>query len=277
VNGRSDHGDLHSRVAVSGLCFPELPAVESIAAIGALGVSQTSMTSAKLLESGTAAVLDACRANGVEVVTTTALARFSLASGADLTGQSQRAREDIDRAAAVGATSVYTLTGARAYPDWADNVDAYARQAADLADYAAARNVALAVEPASWLYADFTFVHSFHDAIAFAAATGLQICLDLFHVWTESDLRQNIEKHIDLIRHVQLSDLQRGARSLPCRAVPGEGDVPLRAIVGWLLDAGYQGVFDLELSGPAIDQLGHQEAASRSARWLDELLTELGG
>ena len=271
-----DRGGLHPRVAVSGLCFPDLPAAESIAAIGALGVSKTSMTSAKLLESGTAAVIDACRANGVEVVTTTALARFSLSPGADTAGQSQRAREDIDRAAAVGATSVYTLTGPRAYPDWADNVDAYARQVADLADYAAARNVALAVEPASWLYADFTFVHSFHDAIAFAAGTGLQVCLDLFHVWTESELRQDIKNHIDLIRHVQLSDMQRGARSLPCRAVPGDGDVPIRAIVSWLLEAGYQGVFDLELSGPAIDRLGHHEAAGRSARWLDELLTELG-
>jgi hypothetical protein len=46
--------------------------------------------------------------------------------------------------------------------------------------------------------------------------------------------------------------------------------------VQWLLEAGYQGAFDLELSGPSIDQLGHYEAAGRSARWLDGLLAELG-
>jgi sugar phosphate isomerase/epimerase len=267
---------LHPRVAVSGLCFPDLTAVAAVAAVGALGVTKTSMTSAKLLESGTAAVARVGQENGVEVVTTTAMARFDLSPGADAAGPRQRAREDIDRAAAVGATSVYTLTGPRAYPDWADNADAYARQAGDLAGYAAARNVVLAVEPASWLYADFSFVHSFHDAVAFAARTGLRVCLDLFHVWTESDLRRDIENHIDLICHVQLSDQQRGARSLPCRAVPGDGDIPLRAIVGWLLDAGYDGAFDLELSGPAIDEIGHHEAASRSARWLDALLAELG-
>jgi sugar phosphate isomerase/epimerase len=152
---------LHPRVAVSGLCFPDLTAVESIGAVGALGVTKTSMTSAKLLESGTAAVADACRRNGVEVVTTTALARFDLLLGADVSGQLQRAREDIARAEAVGATSVYTLTGPRAYPDWADNVDAYARVVAELADDAAASGVALMVEPTSWLYADLTFVHSF--------------------------------------------------------------------------------------------------------------------
>jgi sugar phosphate isomerase/epimerase len=58
--------------------------------------------------------------------------------------------------------------------------------------------------------------------------------------------------------------------------VPGDGDVPIRAIAAWLLEAGYQGAFDLELSGPSIDQLGHHEAAGRSARWLDALLAELG-
>ncbi len=68
----------------------------------------------------------------------------------------------------------------------------------------------------------------------------------------------------------------RGSRSLPCRAVPGEGDVPLAAVVQWLLDAGYPGVFDCELNGPAIDAIGHHAAAAQAASWLDTLLSELG-
>jgi len=267
---------LHPRIAVSGLCFPALSAVESVEMVAGLGVAKTSMTSTKLLESGAEAVVGACRQHGVEVVTTTALARFDLSPGADVTQQTQRAREDIDQAAVVGATSVYTITGPRAHADWADNADAYARLAGNLVDYAAERNIALAVEPTNWLYADLSFVHSFHDSIAFASRTGMRVCLDVFHVWTESELRQDIKNHVDLICHVQLSDMERGARSLPCRAIPGDGDVPIRAIVRWLLDAGYEGVFDLELSGPSIDKLGHREAAGRSAIWLDALLAELG-
>jgi sugar phosphate isomerase/epimerase len=267
---------LHPRVAVSGLCFPALSAVESIAVLADLGVTKTSMTSAKLLESGAAAVADACTEYGVDVVTTTALVRFDLSAGADVEEQVQRAREDIDRAAAVGATSVYTLTGPRVYPDWLANVDAYASLAGNVVDYAAARGIALAVEPTSWLYSDLSFVHSFHDSIALASRAGMAVCLDVFHVWTERELREDIKNHLDLICHVQLSDMQRGARSLPCRAVPGDGDVPLRAVVQWLLDAGYEGAFDLELSGPSIDELGHGEAAARSAGWLDALLAEFG-
>jgi hypothetical protein len=51
--------------------------------------------------------------------------------------------------------------------------------------------------------------------------------------------------------------------------------VPLAAVVQWLLDAGYPGVFDCELNGPAIDAIGHRAAAARAAGWLDRLLTEL--
>lgn len=267
---------LHPRVAVSGLCFPSHSAAESIGVLADLGVTKTSMTSAKLLESGVAAVRDACGEHGVEVVTTTAQVRFDLSAGADVEQQVQRAREDIDRAAAVGASSIYTLTGPRVYDDWAANVDAYARLVGNVVDYAAERGLALAVEPTSWLYADLCFVHSFHDAIALASRAGMRVCLDLFHVWTEGELREDIKNHLDLIVHVQLSDMQRGARSLPCRAIPGDGDVPIRAMVQWLLEAGYEGAFDLELNGPGIAELGDREAAARSAFWLDALLVELG-
>jgi sugar phosphate isomerase/epimerase len=267
---------LHPRVAVSGLCFPELSAVEAVAEIGDLGVTKTSLTSAKLRESGAGAVLASCRDRGVEVVTTTALVRFDLSAGADVDGQARRAREDIDQAAAVGATSVYTLTGPRVYADWSANVDSYASLAKDLVDYAAGKNLSIAVEPTNWLYADLTFIHSFRDAVEFSSQAGLGVCLDLFHVWTESDLRQAIGKHVDLISHVQISDMRRGARALPCRAVPGDGDVPIRAMVGWLLEAGYAGVFDLELSGPGIDEAGHRAAAAQSASWLHDLMVELG-
>jgi hypothetical protein len=44
----------------------------------------------------------------------------------------------------------------------------------------------------------------------------------------------------------------------------------------WALNAGYQGVFDLELLGPRIDEEGRVEAVARAARYMSELLDELG-
>ena len=266
---------MHPRVSVSGLCFPGLSAPDAIEAIAGLGVSRTSVTGAKARAAGAGAVAAAGRHHGVSIAATTGSLAFDLSSADAAAGSRQRAETDIDLAAAVGATVMYGLTGPRTADRWDACADAYVNAAGDLAGYAEGRGVTLAIEPASWLYADLTFIHTFHDALLVAPRAGMGICLDVFHVWTEAGLREEIAAHVTLVAHVQLSDMTRGSRSLPCRAVPGAGDVPLAAVVGWLLDAGYPGVFDCELNGPAIDALGHHAAAAQVAAWLDKLLEEL--
>ena len=267
---------MHPRVSVSGLCFPDLSAPDAIEAIAGLGVGSTSVTGAKARASGAEAVVAAGRRHGVTIVTTTGALALDLSSGEAAGASRGRAERDIDLAAAVGAAVMYGLTGPRTADRWDACADAYVNAAGDLAGYAAGRGVTLAIEPTSWLYSDLTFIHTFHDALLVAPRAGMGICLDAFHVWTEAGLREEIGAHVSLIAHVQLSDMTRGSRSLPCRAVPGAGAVPLAAVVRWLLDAGYPGVFDCELNGPAIDAIGHHAAAAQSANWLDKLLTELG-
>lgn len=269
----------HPRVSVSGLCFPELSALDTLEAVAALGVTNASLTGAKVRAAGAEAVAAASRRHGVRVVTTTAALGLDLRPGAGadaVAAQLREARVDVDNAAAVGAGTVYGLTGPRPGADWDAGAAAYADAVTELVDHAAGRGVTLAVEPANWLYADLTFVHTFHDALRLARRAGVGVCLDLFHVWTEGGLRAEIAANADAVVHVQLSDMVLGDRTLPCRAVPGDGDVPLASLVGWLLEAGYQGVFDCELSGPRIDALGTRTAAARSAAWLTGLLTDLG-
>jgi sugar phosphate isomerase/epimerase len=267
---------VHPRVSVSGLCFPELSATGAIEAIAGLGAASASVTGAKARACGAGAVAAAARRHGVKIVATTGALGPDLSSAAARAASRRRAEQDIDLAAAVGAAVMYGLTGPRAAARWDASADAYVNAAGELAGYAAARGVTLAIEPTSWLYADLTFIHTFHDALLVAPRAGMGICLDAFHVWTEAGLREEIAEHAGLIAHVQLSDMTPGSRSLPCRAVPGDGNVPLAAVVQWLLKAGYPGVFDCELNGPAIDAIGHHAAAARAARWLDKLLEELG-
>jgi len=267
---------LHPRVSVSGLCFPELSASEAIEAIAGLGAAKASLTGAKVRAAGADAVAAAGRRHGVTVVTTTGALALDLSSGEAAAASLARARADVDLAAAVGATAMYGLLGPRTADRWDACADAYVNAVGDLVGYAADRGVTPAVEPTSWLYADLTFVHSFHDATLIAPRAGMGICLDAFHVWTEATLREDIAAHAGLIAHVQLSDMTPGSRALPCRDLPGAGAVPLTAIVAWLAEAGYRGAFDIELNGPAIDAIGHREAASRAASWLDTTLRDLG-
>jgi hypothetical protein len=43
-----------------------------------------------------------------------------------------------------------------------------------------------------------------------------------------------------------------------------------------VLDAGYEGVFDLEVLGPLIEQEGYDSAVRRGAASASALLTEMG-
>ena len=75
---------------------------------------------------------------------------------------------------------------------------------------------------------------------------------------------------------VQVSDYIPGDRFTPSRAVPGDGAVPLERLLGDILELGYEGVFDLELVGPRIEQEGPRIAGKRAAENLSGILTRLG-
>jgi sugar phosphate isomerase/epimerase len=90
--------------------------------------------------------------------------------------------------------------------------------------------------------------------------------------WAERDLASTIADGIDRIGIVQVSDFAIGTLSTPNRLVPGDGDIPLPRIIGQLLDAGYEGVFDLELVGPKIEEEGYRSAIERACAYLSDLL-----
>ena len=66
-----------------------------------------------------------------------------------------------------------------------------------------------------------------------------------------------------------------GTLSTPDRLVPGDGDIPIRRILGTVLAAGYPGSFDLELIGPHIEAEGYDSAVPRAVRALDDILEAL--
>ena len=93
--------------------------------------------------------------------------------------------------------------------------------------------------------------------------------------WAERGLGDTIADGVDRIRLVQVSDFAIGTLSTPNRLVPGDGDIPLARILGQVVDAGYDGCFDLELIGPAIESEGYESAVPRSVTRLGELLASL--
>jgi sugar phosphate isomerase/epimerase len=105
---------------------------------------------------------------------------------------------------------------------------------------------------------------------------GIGVCIDLQPCFGEAGLSRLFRRALPITGLVQVSDYVLGDRVAPCRAVPGDGVVPLERLIGDLLAAGYQGLFDLELVGPRITDEGGAAASRRAAERLSEMLTKLG-
>ena len=109
------------------------------------------------------------------------------------------------------------------------------------------------------------------DDIARVRSSGLMVA-NVIGVG-QAGLAHTIAEGMDHIGIVQVSDFAVGTLSTPNRLVPGDGDIPLRRITDQLLDAGYEGVFDLELVGPKIEEEGYRGAIARSCAYLSDLLS----
>ncbi|WP_431231112.1 sugar phosphate isomerase/epimerase family protein [Mycolicibacterium psychrotolerans] len=183
----------------------------------------------------------------------------------------------IDVAASVDARCIYLLTGGRGALSWEQAGDAFGSAIEPCLREAEQAGISLAIENASALYADIHIAHSLRDTITLAEAAGLDICIDLFHCWAEADLAGLLHAALQRTRLIQLSDYVLGDRSLPARAVPGDGTIPIETFVAQALSDGYRFGFDLELLGPRIDAEGRLAAARRACDVVRRMFHRLGG
>nr|WP_090277109.1 TIM barrel protein [Mycolicibacterium komanii]CRL71073.1 xylose isomerase-like enzyme [Mycolicibacterium komanii] len=183
----------------------------------------------------------------------------------------------IEAANELGARAVYMLTGGRGDLTWEQAADRFGEAVSPCVRAAEDAGVALAIENASSLYADIHIAHSLRDTITLAEATGLGICIDLFHCWAEADLAALVQRALSRTVTIQLSDYVLGDRALPARAVPGDGAIPIASFLESVLGSGYAHGFDLELIGPRIEREGRLEAARRACDVVSTMLEELDG
>jgi hydroxypyruvate isomerase len=183
---------------------------------------------------------------------------------------------DNDRAAALGAGSVYLQTGGRGHLTWEHAAERFAALIAPCTAAAASRGIRVLVENASSFNADIHIAHTLADTIALAELAGIGLCIEWHACWMEAGLKTLLRQAIPRTGLVQVSDYVLGDRTAPCRAVPGDGVIPLDRILGDVLEAGYEGVFDIELVGPRIVAEGARAATQRAAQRVSEILTRLG-
>ncbi len=182
----------------------------------------------------------------------------------------------VDAAAALGAPCVYLCTGSPGACLWEEAVTHLGRRLAPVVDHALERGVRITIEPCVSSRPELGFLHTVRDALIVAERFDIGVCVDLYACWMEPHLESLLRDHLDRIDLVQISDFVIGTLAQPNRWVPGDGDLPLGALLDLLAASGYEGVIDLELLGPRIAEEGAASALRRGTDWLTRELNARG-
>jgi sugar phosphate isomerase/epimerase len=247
---------IHPRVCVSGISSWNQSLTEDLAMYEELGVHTIGAALRKIRGRDDIRVL---RDTGPRIANVIGVGHAGLGAA-------------VRTAVEVHSPAVVFTTGPAGDAGWEDAADDFERALRPQLP----STVKLCLEHTNSLRHDVSFVHTLRDAIDLARRLDISVCMEINACWAERELRATIAEGIDRIGVVQVSDFAVGTLSTPNRLVPGDGDIPLAQIIGWVLDAGYTGVFDLELVGPKIDEEGYRSAITRSCKYLSDLLASLG-
>ncbi len=271
---------MHERICIHPICFAGASFREIAVNWRKLEAHRVGLLTQFLDEEGLPAVQNAVTSGGHKVET---INHVFLPYGRHLERNEESWQEPrrklgrvIDDAKALGANSIYIMSGGRGSLTWEDAAECFAQALAPCVAQANAAGVALLIEDASPLYAEIHLAHNLRDTLTLAEIAGIGVCIDFFACWTEAGLNETIRRAMPRCHLVQVCDYVYGDRSLPSRAVPGDGVIPVKQLIGWILEAGYQGAFDLEIMGPRIDKEGRLAAVKRAAENVGKLLEAYG-
>lgn len=185
-------------------------------------------------------------------------------------------RQAIDLVAEHKGHSIYFTPGRTTGAAWRDDLETLAEAVAPTVAYGRERGVLAAIEPS--LRTSVSFINTLRDAIDAAERTGLSLIADFGNMWMERDFRETLARAMPHIALMQIGDVVIGS---PGKAPPGgrahigEGELPLRRMMQDVLDAGYAGVFDLEVVGANFaaetDEAALRRGIAAASRLLDDL------
>lgn len=173
--------------------------------------------------------------------------------------------------------SIYFTPGRTTGAQWREDLERLAEAVAPTVEHARKVGVIAAIEPS--LRTSVSFVNTLRDAIDMAERTGAGIVADFGNMWMERDFDLTLKRAMPHIALMQIGDIVIGASGRPApggRAHIGEGELPLMRMMQDVLDAGYTGVFDLEVVPADFSKGADEETIRRGITAASHLLVELG-
>ncbi len=178
------------------------------------------------------------------------------------------ARDAIRLARALAADCLVVYSGGRNRHTQNHARRLFAGALRELLPLAAELNVVLAVEPMHPGCADdWTFLTSLDEAVSLVHGFNsphLKLVFDTYHLGFDPAIVEQIPRVVNDVAVVHLGDGRTEPEHEQNRYLLGEGTLPLKEIVSALQAAGYQGHYDLELMGEAVEDRDYGELLERS-------------
>ncbi|MFO1247259.1 MAG: sugar phosphate isomerase/epimerase family protein [Alphaproteobacteria bacterium] len=221
------------------------------------------------------------RANGLRV---TGLCRGGMFPAADVAGRAAAIDDNkraIDEACALGADCLVLVVGglAQGSKDIAAARQMVLDGIAAILDYARANEMPLAIEPLHPMYAaDRACINTLEQAldVCDALGEGLGVAVDVYHVWWDPKLAQQIARAGRRILAHHICDWLVPTRDLLLdRGMMGDGVIDLRSIRRMVEAAGFHGPQEVEIfsSENWWKRPGDEVIATCIARYRSECLT----
>ncbi len=268
--------DVHPRVSVSTISSLRLSLDEDLALYGELGISRIGLAMSKMRAYGYDAAVKRMASHDGSATSICGVNPIRLS---DEGGWPEAQRDLLACAEAATAMHASTLIVTSGAPDgltWEEAATRLSTALAPVMSTCAGLGTRIALEHSNSLRLDVGFVQTFADAVDLASELGCGVCMEVSSCWAERGLERTLRRSTGLVDVVQVSDYVVGTICSADRAVPGDGDIPLERILGQVLDAGYLGLFEIELLGPRIEAEGYRSAISRAVERTGEILRRLG-
>ena len=179
-------------------------------------------------------------------------------------------RRVVDEAASLGAPLIVLVCGAVPGMPLTEARRQIADGIAAVLPHAAASGVKLAIEPLHPMYADDrSAINTMKQAAAICAelrSPWLGIALDVYHVWWDPDLEEEITRcgRQGWLSAFHVCDWRTPTTDLlEDRGLPGEGCIPIKQIRGWVEQAGFHGFIEMEIFSNAYWEMDQREFLSR--------------
>jgi sugar phosphate isomerase/epimerase len=243
---------------------------EDVTRYRAAGIEAIGVWRQKLVDYGETRALDLLARSGLKVSNLLWAGGFTGSDGHSYQESLADAREALHLAAALKAGHLVVYTGARNGHTQNHARRLFLSALGELLPLAEELKVVLAVEPMHVGCAEeWTFLTTLDDALSLVNGVDspyLKLAFDTYHFGHDARILENVASIVPQIGIVHLGDRQCTPDREQNRHCLGDGALPLPCIVKALKKAGYQGYYDVELIGEAIESCDYGQLLERSKR-----------